>query len=949
VAYQEINGKRVEVAVEYVIARSEATKQSHDLEIASPEPALSDRIRFFANAQTCPEPRDSSALPQNDMRRRNDKDEGARNDKSGNEEDQGGFNSVVYHFKVGNYDRTRELMIDPLLASTYLGGISEDYANAIAIDVDGNIYLTGATLSTDFPTKTGAYDTSYNASFDVFVSKFDSDLTTLLASTYLGGSNGESANAIAINSTGKVYVAGKTLSTDFPSTSDAYDRTLAFSDAFVSKFDSDLTQLLASTYLGGSSSESGTSIIIGSDGSVYVSGETISTNFPTTSGAYDTSFNGSFDTFVSKLNSKLTTLLASTLLGGSGGDNPYSIALDTNGNLYVAGGTISTNFPTTSGAQDTSFNGSFDAFVSKLNGNLTTLLASTYLGGIGDEKANSIALSPNGNLFVTGGTSSVNFPTTPGAYNTTFGGTSDVFVSKFDGNLRLLASTLLGGLVNDSATSVTIDLCGNIYVTGYTGSTNFPTTPDAYNPTYNGGFTDAFITTLKGDLTSPLLYSTFLGGVGNDAFTAVTCFDKCFFADIAIDSRRNVYVAGETNSFDFPTTSSAFEEVYNGSRDVFVSKLSINLPVAQYTLTVIKKGTGSGMVTSDPAGIDCGPACTDTFKACTQVTLTATADAGSTFAGWTGECTGGSKTCTVTMNADKTVKATFDTCTYSLSPKKQTFYASGGEGTVNVTTQGDCPWTAVSGVDWITITSGSSDTGNGTVKYSVSANTSTSLRTGNITVAGETFTVTQNGAIIVIAPNGGEVIASGLSGSPYLITWDAPTEATKFDLMLSFDNGQTWRPIANDVAGTSYPWTVPNPLGNQKKCLVKVIGYDASDVKVGSDKSDSPFTIEVIKLDAPSDPGISMTSGGTYLIEWATNGTRRTVARTRLTFTKDGGANWDNKIATLADNPGSYLWTVPAVKTTRTQCKIKVELKDEGGIVLGQDISDNNFTINPAP
>jgi glucose/arabinose dehydrogenase len=201
-------------------------------------------------------------------------------------------------------------------------------------------------------------------------------------------------------------------------------------------------------------------------------------------------------------------------------------------------------------------------------------------------------------------------------------------------------------------------------------------------------------------------------------------------------------------------------------------------------------------------------------------------------------------------------------------------------------------------------------------------------------------------AVKVISPNGGEVISSGAT---FPIQWEASSEATKFDLMLSFDNGQTWRPIANDVAGTSYPWTVPKPLGNQKKCLVKVIGYDASDVKVGSDKSDSPFTIEVIKLDAPSDPGISMTSGGTYLIEWATNGIRRTVARTRLTFTKDGGANWDNKIATLADNPGSYLWTVPAVKTTRTQCKIKVELKDEGGIVLGQDISDNNFTINPAP
>jgi len=856
---------------------------------------------------------------------------------------------LAYGFKVGDYDRTKELVIDPLLASTYLGGSSEDYANAMAIDSDGNIYVTGATLSTDFPTKSDAFDTTYNASFDVLVSKFNGDLTTLLASTFLGGINGESANAIAINSSGKVYVAGKTLSIDFPTTLDAFDRTLNASDAFVSKFDGDLTTLLASTFLGGSGSESATSILIRSDGSVYVSGETSSANFPVTSGAYDIVYNGSFDVFVSKLNSNLTgPLLASTFLGGSLNDTAYSMASDTNGNIYVAGATFSGNYPTTSNAYDTSYNGLSDAFVSKLKGNLTTLIASTYLGGGSDDKANSIVVTRNGNILVAGETLSTNFPTTSEAYDPLYNFSRDAFISKLNGDLTtLLASTFLGGSLNESATSIALDLCGNVYVTGYTGSSGFPTKNADY-PVYNGGFTDAFVTTLKGDLTSPLLYSTFLGGTGNDAFNTGTCFDKCFFADIAIDSRRNVYVAGETDSSDFPTTSGAFNEVSNGGMDVFVSKLSISLPVSQYTLTINKAGTGSGTVTSDPAGIDCGSVCSDTFKACTQVTLTATANAGSTFAGWSGACTGGSKTCTVAMNTNKTVKVTFNPCTYSISPKSKTFFASGGKGSVNVTTQSECTWNAVSSVDWITNSSGSSGTGNGTVKYTVAANTLTTLRTGTIDIQGQTFTVTQNGAIIVIDPNGGEVIPSGLPSYP--ISWNAPVEVA-FDLEFSTDNGTTWNFIKKKASGTSYPWTVPKPLGNKRQCLVRVTGYDATGTKVGSDRSDSTFTIEVIKLDAPSDPGISLTSGDPYTdpytITWTTNGTRRTpVAKVRLTFTRNAGAKWE-RIKTLTGNPGSYLWTVPDVEQTRTQCKVKVELVDVNGIVLGTDVSDNYFTINP--
>jgi hypothetical protein len=139
-------------------------------------------------------------------------------------------------------------------------------------------------------------------------------------------------------------------------------------------------------------------------------------------------------------------------------------------------------------------------------------------------------------------------------------------------------------------------------------------------------------------------------------------------------------------------------------------------------------------------------------------------------------------------------------------------------------------------------------------------------------------------------------------------------------------------------------------LGNQKNCLVKVIGYDATDVKVGADKSDSVFTIEVVRLTAPSDPGISMTTGDTYTITWTTNDTKRTVGKVKLFLTKNGGVSWGDPIATfLGSNPGTFDWTVPDVQEARTQCKIKVELKDANGVVLGQDASNNYFTINPSP
>jgi hypothetical protein len=367
---------------------------------------------------------------------------------------------LEYGFKVGEYDKTKELVIDPafvtdpLLASTFLGGSSSDYAGSIAIDTFGNVYVAGETYSADFPVTPNAYDTTFNEGpyggvYDAFVSKLDSSLSTLLASTFLGGDGNDDAHSIAIDTDGSVYVAGTTTSENFPVTRFfTYDNTFnGYSDAFITKLNSSLTALLHTTFLGGSDSDYAYSIAIDAGGNVYVAGETYSADFPATFSAYDTTFNGGEnDAFVSKLDSSLSTLLASTFLGGGNSDDcSYykSIAIDTDGNVYVAGYTYSTDFSVTLDAYDTIYNGGEnDAFVSKLSSNLTALLASTFLGGSEDDRAFSIAIDTFGNVYVAGNTESTNFPVTPDAYDTTFNGAGfffgDAFISKLNSSLTAL-------------------------------------------------------------------------------------------------------------------------------------------------------------------------------------------------------------------------------------------------------------------------------------------------------------------------------------------------------------------------------------------------------------------------------------------------------------------------------------------------------------------------------
>ena len=613
IAYQEINGKRVFVDTEYYIEKSEVgilrqKARNKRQEARSRKQETGQIGKRLISSREKGMGRKGAHLTTTSQLSTENLQPKTRNIKLTNQIQN--FEAEVlnpkskipnpkleYGFTVASYDKTKDLIIDPLLASTFLGGSSYNYANVIAVDSSGDIYVAGNTSSSDFPITTGAYDTAYNGSDsygsgDTFVSKLNGDLASLIASTYLGGSSSEYANSIAVDKDGNIYVSGYTLSADFPAISSCYDTSYNGGDyggdAFVSKLNGNLTSLMASTYVGGTNSDYSYSIAIDSNGNICMTGQTDSSDFPITTGTYDTSSDpsGYNDAFVSRLNSDLTTLLASTFLGGTNGEGGNSITIDTDGNIYVTGWTSSSNFPTTTDAYDTSYNGNdytlgdgnyygHDIFVSKLNSDLTNLLASTYLGGSEQDYVNSIAIDSGGDIYVAGRTWSSNFPTTSGAYDTSYAynGQTEAYVSKLNGDLTsLLASTYLGGNSYDEIHSIVINSEGNIYVTGGTYSSGFPTTSGAYD-TYShsdsdGG--DAFVSKLDGTLSN-LLASTFLGGSGGDDLGS----------SIAIDSSGNIYVAGYTYSIDFPATTGAYDTSYNGDEnshyDAFVSKLDSNL------------------------------------------------------------------------------------------------------------------------------------------------------------------------------------------------------------------------------------------------------------------------------------------------------------------------------------------------------------------------------------
>jgi hypothetical protein len=357
----------------------------------------------------------------------------------------------------------------------------EDEGVAVAVDATGSAYVAGPTISLDFPTTVGAYDASWNGNVDVFVTKLGADGTTLAWSTYLGGRDSERGTSIVVDWVGNVFVAGSSNGTnDFPTTPGALETRGG--NAFLTKLDSSGSTLIYSTYL--PQAGDADAIAIDELGYAYVTGWTISEGLPTTSEAYDRTYNGMSDVYLMKVDPAGATLVYCTYLGGAGPDFALGLALDPLGHAYVVGRTMSSDFPTTPAAVDTTYGGR-DAFVTKLDPNGANLVFSTFLGGTGEDVASGVAVDAVGHAHVTGATESTDFFTTAGAYDTSWNGSYDAFVTKLDAAGGLVYSTYLGGITWDAGAGIAIDASGHAYVTGRTGSIDFPTTPGAFDTSYN--------------------------------------------------------------------------------------------------------------------------------------------------------------------------------------------------------------------------------------------------------------------------------------------------------------------------------------------------------------------------------------------------------------------------------------------------------------------------------
>jgi len=469
-------------------------------------------------------------------------------------------------FEVARYDATQPLVIDPVLAySTYLGGSGFDFGYGIAVDGSGSAYVTGRTTSTNFPLTTPFQGTNGVGYYDVFVAKLNAAGSGLSYATYLGGSGDDVGYGIAVDGSGSAYVTGYTNSTNFPlATPFQGTHGGGFYDAFVAKLNAAGSGLSYATYLGGGGSDSGSGIAVDETGAAYVTGYTLSTNFPLA-----TPFQGEHfsDAFVAKLNAAGSGLSYATYLGGSGYDYGYGIAVDGSGSAYVTGRTSSsTDFPLAKPFQRTHGGGFDDAFVAKLNAAGSGLSYATYLGGSRYDSGHGIAVDGSGSAYVTGETWSTDFPlATP--FQGTNGGGSDAFVAKLNvaGSGLSYAATYLGGSDHDYGNGIAVDGSGSAYVTGYTLSTDFPL-GDAFQGTHSGS-SDVFVAKLNA-AGSGLSYATYLGGSGYDKGSG-----------IAVDGSGSAYVTGyNTRSTDFPLAT-PFQGTYGGGgSDAFVAKIDPSTP-----------------------------------------------------------------------------------------------------------------------------------------------------------------------------------------------------------------------------------------------------------------------------------------------------------------------------------------------------------------------------------
>ena len=505
-------------------------------------------------------------------------------------------------FALGSYDRSKPLVIDPVLVwSTYLGGSIEDYAFALATDSSGNVYITGTAGSTDFPTVNPIYGTK-GYDWDVFVAKINAAGTAVVYSTYLSANGwNEYGQGIAVDASGNAYVTGATNATDFPgvtagSIQPTFGGTGSNRDAFALKINAAGNAIVWATYLGGAGDDLADGITVDSSGNTYIAGETQGSVPWIGAGAIQSTYAGGYyDGFVIKIDSSGGKVW-STYLGGSDDDYTEAIRIDGSGNAWIGGSTASTSWPGVSGSSLQSSNaGSVDATITEINAAGTAITYATFLGSGGYDYLAGMVLDSSGNIYATGYTDSTSFPGVTGSsIQPSNAGSYDIWVAKLNSTATSVTwATFLGGSSWDEGMKLDVDSSGNVYLNGSTASTDFPTS-NAIQPAFGGGDDDALAVKINAAGTA-VVWSTYLGG--SDA-------DQSYGG--ALDSAGNYSVSGLTASSAFPGTSgSAIQPAYGGGYDGWVAKIgnsaspslsSINpssgVPGTQVTLT----GSGFGAV-----------------------------------------------------------------------------------------------------------------------------------------------------------------------------------------------------------------------------------------------------------------------------------------------------------------------------------------------------------------
>ncbi len=485
---------------------------------------------------------------------------------------------------AANYDRSRPLIIDPVLNySTFLGDTDDDQGVSIAVDAQGNTYITGTTQSSHFPTTDGSAQPRFGGpDDDVFVTKLDPSGATLVFSTFLGSNENDRGRAVAVGSDGSVYVAGETNSTDFPVTPGAWQQEYGRGgrDAFVAKLSPDGSQLVYSTFLGSDDEDWATDIAVDSQGQAHVVGGTKSSKFPTTVLSLQTKFGGGIDAFLVKMRADGSGAVFSTFLGGGSDDEALAVALDPFDTIYATGYTKSDSFPVTAGAFQPERDSDEDAFVVKIFGNGESLAYSSFFGGNGADFGNAIAIDNVGNAYVSGSTRSNDLFRTPPVFQNEYNGGGDAFVIKVVESPRLQVQrmTYVGTSEEDTSNGIVVAGDGSVTIAGHTKSEAFPVTEGAIQSSLGGGDGDAFVATLD-PLFRQLVFATYLGGEGRDEAR-----------DLAHDTAGNLYVTGITSSRDFPVTPGALQQTKSDGEDAFVVKISDTFSVTSVSAASFAPG-----------------------------------------------------------------------------------------------------------------------------------------------------------------------------------------------------------------------------------------------------------------------------------------------------------------------------------------------------------------------